>query len=99
MNANLKLGGEITSAIRNKFELRRGQLQVLGGGNYAVRKDTTFDFGIVAGHFAASPRLGVLVGMSGCGLDDHRFKLSDLPSRSRAPAPPLDVGAFHYGAD
>jgi hypothetical protein len=61
---DLKLGGEITSAIRNKFELRRGQLQVLGGGNYAVRKDTTFDFGIVAGHFAASPGLGVLVGVS-----------------------------------
>jgi len=60
----LKLGGEITAAIPNKLELRRGQLQLQSGGNLEIKKDTTLDFGVVVGHFAASPRLGVQVGFT-----------------------------------
>jgi len=39
-------------------------LQTLIGGNYAVSKKMTFDFGVVAGKYAASPRAGVQFGIS-----------------------------------
>jgi hypothetical protein len=60
----LDLGVEITGAITTSLKLSRGQLQGLVGGNYALTKKTTLDFGIVAGHFAASPRVGVQLGVS-----------------------------------
>jgi len=34
------------------------------GGNYALSKKMTFDFGIVGGRYAASPRVGVQLGIS-----------------------------------
>jgi hypothetical protein len=49
--------------IRN-FRLDKGQLQGLIGGNYAVKKNLTFDFGVIAGKFAASPRVGAQLGIS-----------------------------------
>jgi len=58
------LGFEITGAVTKNFQLDQGQLQTLIGGNYALRKNMTFDFGFVAGKFAASPRAGVLLGLS-----------------------------------
>ena len=61
---NLKFGAELFAAITDKFVLHRGQLQSLIGGNYAVKKDTTLDFGIVGGHFLASPRIGIQFGVS-----------------------------------
>lgn len=60
----LDLGLEITGAVTPSFDLTKGQLQGLIGGNYALNDKMTFDFGIVAGHFAASPRAGVLLGLS-----------------------------------
>jgi len=60
----LDLGGEVTGAVTSSLKLSRGQLQTLMGGNYAVTKKMTFDFGIVAGKFAASPRVGVQLGVS-----------------------------------
>ena len=60
----LKLGAEIFAAVAPNLELRRGQLQMLIGGNYEVRKNTTFDFGLVGGKFPASPRLGVQFGFT-----------------------------------
>jgi len=60
----LDLGAEITGAVTSSLKLNRGQLQTLIGGNYAVTKKMTFDFGILAGKFAASPRVGVQVGLS-----------------------------------
>ncbi len=60
----LDLGAELTGAVTSSLKLSRGQLQTLIGGNYAVTKKMTFDFGILAGKFAASPRAGVQLGIS-----------------------------------
>jgi len=60
----LDLGLEISGAVTGNFDLSKGQLQGLFGGNYALTDKMTFDFGLVAGHFAASPRAGVLLGLS-----------------------------------
>lgn len=60
----LDLGAELTGAVTGNFQLARGQLQGLAGGNYALRKNLTFDFGLVGGHFAASPRVGLQLGIS-----------------------------------
>jgi len=46
---------ELTGAVTSNFQLSKGQLQALAGGNYAIRKNLTLDFGLVAGRFAASP--------------------------------------------
>ena len=58
------MGVEITGAVTGNFDLTRGQLQALMGGNYFVRKNMTFDFGVVGGHFPASPRVGVVLGLT-----------------------------------
>lgn len=60
----LKLGAELTGAVTGDFQLSKGQLQTLWGGNYALRKNLTFDFGLVGGRFAASPRAGAQLGFS-----------------------------------
>jgi hypothetical protein len=60
----LDLGFEVTGAVTKSFELGKGQLQTQIGGNYQIRRNMTFDFGVVAGKFAASPRVGVQVGFS-----------------------------------
>jgi outer membrane putative beta-barrel porin/alpha-amylase len=60
----LDLGVEMTGAETRNFDLGKGQLQVLVGGNYAVHRNMTFDFGVVAGKYTASPRLGLQVGVS-----------------------------------
>lgn len=60
----LDFGAEITGAVTTNFQLSKGQLQTLVGGNYALRKNLTFDFGLVAGRFSASPRLGAQLGIS-----------------------------------
>ncbi|HKB89314.1 MAG TPA: transporter [Opitutaceae bacterium] len=60
----LDLGAEITGAVTGNFILSEGQLQGLFGGNYALTNKMTFDFGIVGGRFAASPRVGLLLGLS-----------------------------------
>lgn len=60
----LDLGAELTGAVTSSLNLSRGQLQTQIGGNYALTKKMTFDFGIVGGKFAASPRIGVQLGIS-----------------------------------
>lgn len=60
----LQLGGELTGALQNNFQLGKGQLQMMVGGNYVFRKNMSFDFGVVAGKYAASPRAGVQLGLS-----------------------------------
>jgi hypothetical protein len=60
----LDLGAEITGAVTSSLKLSRGQLQGLIGGNYQMTKKMSFDFGIVAGKFSASPRAGLQVGIS-----------------------------------
>ena len=60
----LDLGAELTGAVTSTLNLSRGQLQTQIGGNYQFRKNASFDFGVVAGKFAASPRVGVQLGIS-----------------------------------
>jgi hypothetical protein len=60
----VRLGGEITAAATTNFDLGRGQFQGLLGGSIEVRKNLSLDVGILAGHFAASPRYGIQIGVS-----------------------------------
>ena len=60
----LDLGAEVTGAVTRTLKLSNGQLQTLLGGNYALTEKMTFDFGILAGKFAASPRAGLQLGIS-----------------------------------
>jgi Putative MetA-pathway of phenol degradation len=60
----LDLGIELTGALTKNFQLGKGQLQTLFGGNYLFKKNMSFDFGIVAGKYDASPRAGVQLGLS-----------------------------------
>ena len=60
----LQLGVELTGALQKNFQLGKGQLQTLAGGNYQFKKNVSFDFGIVGGKYAASPRAGVQLGLS-----------------------------------
>lgn len=60
----LDLGFEIAGAVTSNFNLTKGQLQGLIGGNYALTDKMTFDFAIVSGRFSASPLAGVLLGLS-----------------------------------
>jgi hypothetical protein len=60
----LDLGAEVTGAVTSALKVSRGQLQTQIGGNYQFKKNATFDFGIVVGKFAASPRVGAQLGIS-----------------------------------
>jgi hypothetical protein len=58
------LGVELVGAVSTSFNLGKSQLQTMVGGNYSLRDNLTFDFGIVAGKYAASPRVGIQLGIS-----------------------------------
>lgn len=60
----LQLGMEFTGAMTSNLDLGKGQLQTMFGGNYQLRDNVSFDFGIVGGKYAASPRAGVQLGIS-----------------------------------
>ena len=60
----LQLGAELTGAVTKTIETGQGQLRTLVGGNYQFRQNASFDFGLIAGKFAASPRVGAQVGLS-----------------------------------
>lgn len=60
----LQLGVELTGAVTTQFQLGKGQLQTLVGGNYLFRDSLSFDFAILGGKHAASPRVGVQLGVS-----------------------------------
>ncbi len=60
----LTLGVEVAGAVTNAIAGNHAQLQAMVGGNYAVRDRLTLDFGLIAGHFTASPRMGLQVGFS-----------------------------------
>ena len=64
MSPKLFLGAEVTGALARNDLLGKGQLQTTLGGNYQVTPKLTFDFGLVAGKYTASPRVGVQVGVS-----------------------------------
>jgi hypothetical protein len=60
----LQLGLEVAGATSSNLDLGKGQLQTMVGGNYQFRNNASFDFGIVGGKNAASPRAGVQLGIS-----------------------------------
>ena len=60
----LQLGIELTGAKARNQGLGKGQLQTLVGGNYKLRNNLSFDFGVVGGKDAASPRAGIQLGIS-----------------------------------
>jgi hypothetical protein len=60
----LQLGVELFGAVEKNFELGKGQLAAQFGGNYQFHKNASFDFGVVAGKFVASPRFGAKLGIS-----------------------------------
>ncbi|MFN2512757.1 MAG: transporter [Pyrinomonadaceae bacterium] len=60
----LQLGVELTGARTSELQLGKAQLQTLVGGNYQVRDNLSFDFAILGGRYAASPRAGVQLGLS-----------------------------------
>jgi hypothetical protein len=60
----LQLGVELTGALQRNLQLGKGRLQTLFGGNYQFKRNVSFDFGIVGGKYAASPRAGVQLGIS-----------------------------------
>jgi hypothetical protein len=60
----LDLGVEFVGAMTTSFNLGKSQLQTMVGGNYSLRDNMTFDFGIVAGKYTASPRVGIQLGIS-----------------------------------
>jgi len=59
----LQLGVEITGALQSNFQLGKGQLQTMFGGNYQFRNNVSFDFCVVGGKYA-SPRVGIQLGLS-----------------------------------
>ena len=66
----LTLGGEVFAAVADTPGLSRTQLQFLGGGQYAIRDGFSLTFGLIAGKYTASPRIG---GQLGFAVDLARF--------------------------
>jgi len=64
VNPRLTIGGEFYGGIADNTGLGRSQFQTMVGGQYAVRNGVTFDFGLLAGKYIASPRIGVQIGFS-----------------------------------
>jgi hypothetical protein len=60
----LRLGAELFGAVTNNFNLSRGQLVGQFGGGYLLTEKLEFTFGLLGGHFPASPRVGVQVGIA-----------------------------------
>jgi hypothetical protein len=81
-SGRLQLGAEVTGAVTSNFDLSRGLLQGQVGGNYALGERVTLDFGVLAGRYVASPRLGAQLGVS-VDLDRR------LSERRAPPAAPL----------
>jgi hypothetical protein len=64
INSKLRLGVELFGAVTSNFQLSKGQLEAQFGGNYALSKQFSLAFGLLAGRFPASPRAGVLLGFA-----------------------------------
>lgn len=60
----LRLGVEVFGAVTNNFELSRGQLEGQIGGGWTLAENLELTFGVLAGRFSASPRVGFQVGFA-----------------------------------
>ena len=62
--SRLQLGAELNGALARNAGLGKGQLQTQLGGNYTLSENLTLDFGLAAGRYSGSPRLGAQLGIS-----------------------------------
>jgi hypothetical protein len=60
----LKLGVELFGAAAGNLKHSRGQLESQLGGDYQLSDRLTLAFGVLAGRYTASPRIGALIGMA-----------------------------------
>jgi Putative MetA-pathway of phenol degradation len=60
----LKLGAELFGAASGNLQHNRGQLETQFGGDYQMSDRFTLAFGVLAGRYTASPRIGALIGMT-----------------------------------
>lgn len=60
---DLKLGAEINGALTTTDKTAH-QVHVVVGANYKLRKALSLDTGVIVGHYARTPRFGVLIGMT-----------------------------------
>jgi len=63
-NPRWKLGTEVYFATTSNFNLGRSALQLLSGGNYAIRDNVSLDFALTGGFLAGAPRVGAQTGFS-----------------------------------
>ena len=63
-SSKLQLGIELTGAMSKDLQLGKKQLQTLLGGNYLLSQNLSFDFAVLGGKYAASPRVGIQLGVS-----------------------------------
>jgi len=64
VSARLTLGAEIYGGISDGAGSDRSQLQVLFGGQYAIRNGLSISLGVLGGRFGATPRVGGQIGVS-----------------------------------
>jgi hypothetical protein len=63
-SARWTVGVEVYGGIADKDTLGRSQLQGMLGGQYTLRSGLALTFGILAGKYSASPRIGGQLGLS-----------------------------------
>ena len=73
----LLFGIETNGAYTREDALGKGQVQMQVGGKWRLGETSTFDFGVIRGRLANSPRLGLQVGLS------TDFALRPFTSRQR----------------
>ena len=64
MNDALALGVDVTAAATRNAALERAQFQMMLGGSYDIVRGFSLDAGVIAGHYTASPRVGLQIGFS-----------------------------------
>jgi hypothetical protein len=62
--SRLKLGGEVYFATTDNFNVGRSAVQMLSGGNYALRNNLTLDFAVTGGFLVGATRIGAQTGFS-----------------------------------
>lgn len=62
--SRLTLGSELYGAFTTNRDLGKSQFQVMLGGQYAIRKGMAFNFGVLAGKYVGSPRIGAQFGFT-----------------------------------